>query len=250
MSDFIEPKKVFVSEKEYIEKLLNLEKDLHGNEELCEFCHGTGIAIADNVYGLRNEGDKGYIRFPYKHQALTFCPHCYNGVVHRCEFCGNILPRGYLKCTCDKQKEIDEQEIINKYQDMLDKAPELPDGEWVKYDMLFSESYGLNNGYFNDFDEFFDYWSSEDCDNEYGIENRPKYVWVTEAVEMYIDADSIIDSACEELYEDAADDISTHDRGILQKLLDDWCKTHGVGKTYYESHKYKIRIPWEENDRV
>lgn len=30
--------------------------------------------------------------------------------------------------------------------------------------------------------------------------------------------------------------------------VDDWCKRCGVGKTYMESHKYKVRIPWDEYD--
>ena len=32
----------------------------------------------------------------------------------------------------------------------------------------------------------------------------------------------------------------------LQNFVDGWCKRCGVGTTYYKSHKYKVRIPWEE----
>lgn len=35
----------------------------------------------------------------------------------------------------------------------------------------------------------------------------------------------------------------------LQAILDYWAKTCGVSTTYYESHKYKVKIPWEDYDK-
>ena len=35
----------------------------------------------------------------------------------------------------------------------------------------------------------------------------------------------------------------------LQEILDHWAKTCGVSTTYYESHKYKVRIPWEDYNK-
>ena len=63
---------------------------------------------------------------------------------------------------------------------------------------------------------------------------------------LSIDVQNFIESATEELYEDASDDISSEARKELQDFVDGWCKRCGVGTTYYESHKYKVRIPWEE----
>lgn len=47
MSEFIKPKTVFVSDSEYIQNLVNvnLKKDLHDDEEICQHCHGTGMVI-------------------------------------------------------------------------------------------------------------------------------------------------------------------------------------------------------------
>ena len=61
---------------------------------------------------------------------------------------------------------------------------------------------------------------------------------------MKIDADNIIESATEELYEDACYDISDEKADELQNFLNEWCKTSGVRTTYYQS-KYKVKIPWE-----
>lgn len=76
MNEFIKPKTEIISDSEYIQNLINvnLKKDLHDNEEVCPYCHGTGLTVVDNKYGLRNDPNKSYTNsFPYKHQALSFC---------------------------------------------------------------------------------------------------------------------------------------------------------------------------------
>lgn len=92
MSEFVKPKTEYVADKNYVEKLVNvhLKKDLHGDEEICEVCHGTGLVIRVNPYGLSDDPDKSRM-FPYSHQTLTFCPHCFNGIIHRCNLCGGII---------------------------------------------------------------------------------------------------------------------------------------------------------------
>ena len=75
---------------------------------------------------------------------------------------------------------------------------------------------------------------------------QPMYVWITEPVEMSVDVQNIIENATDDLYEDASGDITNEARKELQDFVDGWCKRCGVGTTYYESHKYKVRIPWEE----
>ena len=66
---------------------------------------------------------------------------------------------------------------------------------------------------------------------------------------MSINAESIAEQATEDLYEDAYDDISDGEIKRLQETLDHWAKTCGVRTAYYESHKYKVRIPWEDYDK-
>ncbi len=244
MSEFIKPKTVFVSDTEYIQNLVNanLKKDLHDNEEICQHCHGTGMVIVNNSYGLSNDPNKMGGYFPYRHQSISFCPNCYNGVVHRCPHCGKLIKKGWLKCYCEAQQKIERQEEAKKQQEELDNAPIAPKEIVDATECFFSESYSNNEGYFFDWDEFFEDW----FENHESDEERPLYVWITEPVEMSVDVQNIIESATDNLYEDAFDDITSEARKELQEFVDGWCKRCGVGTTYYESHKYKVKIPWEE----
>jgi len=62
MSGFKEPKPIEISDVEYIQKLvhINMHKDLQDGEEVCPWCHGTGVVVVDNEYGL--EGDTRHSR--------------------------------------------------------------------------------------------------------------------------------------------------------------------------------------------
>lgn len=245
MSEFVKPKKIIVNPIPYLQKITGegLVKDLHDDEVLCETCGGVGLVLTDNPYGLSNDPNKVAGHFPYKHQSYTFCPDCYNGVVHRCKLCGELIrPRWNLKCNCAAQQALDKEKQEQIEQEVWDKAEELPEDLKDSYTFFYSEYYGWNNGYFEDWDSFFDYWN----DNYEETDERPEYVWVTEAVSMQIDARDIVESATEEMYEDAMDNISDDAINNLQQFLNEWCRTCGVGDTYYESHKYKVKIPWEE----
>lgn len=236
MSKFIEPKTKTVAFS------VTLRKDLTQNEELCPECNGLGILIKNNVYGLSGDRDSfGLPRFPYKHQSLVYCSACFNGVVRRCEFCNEIIPRVNSKCNCEKQREIDYIEFQRKETERLEKAPEAPQEILEKSLMFFSEDYGENDGYFSDWEDFFEFW----FDNHNADDQRPKYVWATEPYDMKIDAANIIESATKDLYEDAYHDISEKKADELQDFLNEWCKTSGVRTTYYQS-KYKVEIPWSD----
>lgn len=244
MNDFVKPKTEYVSDKEYMEQLLNvkLKKDLHGNEEICPRCHGTGLIVVNNPYGLSDDPDKQAGRFPYNHQSLSFCPNCYNGIIHHCELCGEVIQRGYLKHNCQAQIDANQREFERKRKQALIDAPFAPPEVLEKSYFFYSDAFGYNEGYFDDWDEFFDYWYEN---GEVNGDERPKFVWATEPVEMRIDAHDIISNATEDLYEDAIDNISDSAIKKLQNFLDNWCKTCGVNTTYYES-KYKVKIPWEK----
>lgn len=167
-------------------------------------------------------------------------------MILRCKLCGEVIQRGYTKHDCKQQRAIDEKLREQKKREEFEKAPLLPKKKQKDYEYFFSEEYTHDNGYFNDWEEFFDDWENEH--EEYG-DVRPKYVWVTEPVEMSINAESIAEQATEDLYEDAYDDISDGEIKRLQEILDHWAKTCGVSTTYYESHKYKVRIPWEDYNK-
>lgn len=223
---------------------VKLHKDLHGNEEICPTCNGIGLVIANNSYGLEDSTNNNHLpTFPYKHQSLRFCSNCYNGVVHRCEYCGEIIPRHRTKCNCEKQREIDFIELQNKENEKLMKAFEAPPEVLDKSSLFYSENYGYDDGYFSDWEDFFECW----YENHSVDDPRPEYVWATEPYKMSISADSIIESATEDLYEDAISDISDEKFDELQEFLNNWCENSGVKTTYYQS-KYKVKIPWEEDE--
>lgn len=244
MSEFVKPKTVFVSDAEYIQNLVNvnLKKDLHDNEEICQHCHGTGMVIVNNPYGLSDDPDKTKGHFPYHHQSISFCQNCYNGIVHRCNLCGKIIKRGFTVCDCDAQKEITRHKIEKKLKEEFDNASIAPKEIVDAMECFFSESFSQNEGYFFDWAEFFEDW----FENHDSDDVKPIYVWITEPVEMSVDVQNIIENATNDLYEDASEDITSEARKELQDFVDGWCKRCGVRTTYYESHKYKARIPWED----
>lgn len=242
MNEFVKPERVWIADKPYIQKLLHasLVKDLHDDEEVCPHCHGTGLVIRENRYGLSEDPNRSEL-FPYVHESLSFCPVCYNGVVHRCKLCGEIIPRGRLKHDCDAQREIDRCERDRKEAETLRNAPMATPEILEKNVMFYSDSYGNNNGYFSEWEDFFEDW----FDNHESGDPKPEFVWTTDAEEMRIDATNVLESATDDLYEDAICDISDQKRRELQEYLDNFCKTCGVSDTYYQG-RYKVRIPWED----
>ena len=242
--EFIKPKKVNIDATSYITTLLadGIEKDLHDNEEICETCQGTGIVKDNNVYGLSDDPNKQAGRFPYKHQSIRFCPNCYNGVIHRCEHCGKIMPRSSGICVCDAASDARRQEEDKKLLEALRKAEEFEsDALGSRFGMCYSEHYSHNDGYFSEWEEFFDSFEYEEdlpCPH-------PEYVWGTAEIEISMDADSIIENATDDFYEDASSEIGDAARAELQRFLNDWCLRCGMGKSYTWTTKYKVRIPWD-----
>ena len=77
--------------------------------------------------------------------------------------------------------------------------------------------------YFSDVDSFVDaYKDFDEYESEEEIMNNlPKILWLTDPVDISMDADYIISSACEDLHEDAYENISSEDRRELQNILDE-----------------------------
>ena len=219
-----------------------LIKDLHETEkyteEICEICGGTGLRLTDNCYGLSDEHIPGNM-FPYKHQGFRPCECCFNGIVKRCRYCGELLPVYSLKCNCPAQKEEEEAERIRKAKEELEKAPLMSDEEAAEEEVFYSDAYPCNDGYFSGWDDFFDAWDSE---HEPGDE-RPEYVWVTDKIELALDAADIVSGACDDLDEDAYERVSSA-VPKLQESIDDWLDNYGTW-ALVESHRAKVRIPWE-----
>ena len=123
MPGFVKPTRKVVNIEDAFGELIGkkLIKDLHDNEEICPVCHGTGLRIEDNPYGLSDDPDKRAGQFPYKHQSIQFCPNCYNGVVRFCPDCGKQIPRYRTLCDCDAVVQRRQQEENRKEKERLEK---------------------------------------------------------------------------------------------------------------------------------
>ena len=224
-----------------------LVKDLHDTEayteEICNHCKGTGLQIADNPYGLKENRIPGHL-FPYKVQTLIPCRECSGtGVRKRCNYCGELFPLYRLKCNCDTQKKKDEAEDRRKWQERIDSMRFATDEEIKQCKVFFSDIYPYNEGYFEGFGEFFDWWNDECADK---FSDKPEYCLGTDAIPFKIDATDIVERACEDMYEDAFSRVSNIDE--LQKLIDKWADKNKPGDAYVYHTRFKIRIPWERNN--
>lgn len=252
-------KHISLNTSEEIKKILpkTLEKDLQDNERICPVCHGLGIKLYNDVYGIENDTSEAakHKMLPYNNQALLFCPNCYNGVITLCEYCGQPLPKWHSKCTCNGQKEKDKEEKLIKLRDRIDRAKEIAwtEAKYYVYDKnsdrffedtdgfvgYYLEEYSYKKAKYNSFDEFF-----EEC--------VPKVLWNCSVEHMSMDADSIIESACEELHEDAEDSISGKDRIELQQILNDWCRKQIGTETYYPNYDEYVKVhkDWFDEERT
>ena len=193
------------------QKIELLPKVPKENEKICNICDGTGWLY---------EKDKGYIEK---------CPECYSGVIHLCHICKQPIRGICTNGECRKLKdEKEEKRLLSKaikvnYNDVPNKSKE----------MIYSDRYPYNEGYFTDLEELFEY-----CNDE-GI-YLPDYVWSTQKITLSMDAGSIIESACEELHEDARDNITGENE--LQDYLDTWCSKQTGVDTYCVDYKYAIKV--------
>ena len=219
-----------------------LEKDLQDNEEICPVCHGLGVVVDNNIYGIKGDTSEAAkkSRFPYNHQAIKFCPNCFNGVIRLCEYCGKPLPKSTSRCDCEQYKAKEEEEKRIKYQEIISKAEEV-DIKNIDSDMWFYDK--QTNDYFSDIDYFVDAYKDSDEyeSDEEMMNNLPEFLWLTDSVDISMDADSIIESACEELHEDAYENISGSDRKELQNMLDEWCSKQTGTRTVYPNYKKYVR---------
>lgn len=237
---------ISISVSEAIKDLLpdTLEKDLMENQRLCPICGGLGIIKRNHQFVLHSGKTPEW----YDDEYFIWCPNCYFGVQSLCEFCGNPIAKGVSRCNCEKSLEKEEMERQKRYQDKIDRAKKinLKDASYFLYD---EES----EQYFPDENDFADYYFNlylDEIENnhipfdEYFEKYIPKVLWNCYEVKLYIDADSIVSDACDELHEDAVDNID--DINELQDFLDRWCAKQTGTTTYYpDYHEYvKVQREW------
>jgi len=112
--------------------------------------------------------------------------------------------------------------------------------------MLFDED---GEEYFYDDGDFVDYYKKLykeeylDLDFEDFFERYvPALLVVCDETMLSLDADYIVEYACEELHEDAFDSISYEDIKELQRYLDEWCSKQTGTRTYYPSYDKYVRV--------
>ena len=252
MTAFVKPTQTAIQIDEAFRHMLpeKLIKDLHGDEAICPMCHGLGLRVVDNCYGLSDDPNKVAGHFPYKHQSLTFCPSCYNGVVHICPDCGKQIPKNHSYCDCEAGQQRWRTKKKQQYQELLQKAQKCESNELgSKFVVAYSDFFSRNDGYFSDWQEFFDAWHDfvVECKEE-GIPTpeKPEYVWGTEPIEMVLDAKDIISRSCEDMHEDAINDIAPIAIKSMQNFFESW-KNQYATVSYCYTHQYAIKIPWEED---
>ena len=159
-----------------------------------------------------------------------------------CPDCGKQILRYRTLCDCDAVVQRRQQEENRKEKERLEKAEKHePNALGSLFAMAQSDFYSHNEGYFSCWEDFFDSWNE---DREEFTE-KPLYVWGTEEVEMSFDASSIVSNACEDMYEDAYDDIGADAVAEMQRYLNEWKEKYGR-TSYLLTTKHAIRIPWEE----
>lgn len=229
------PEKVFVDFGLLLPK--QLEKDLTENERVCTTCKGLGILIRDNEYGLKSEP---WIRgFPYKHQSLHPCPDCYNGVQRVCKYCGQPGSRIYTRpekhCNCEGARAERDREAAQKEKELFEAATKVPfddySGLFLRDDRVITKE---------DLED-------ELCSLIYSGEEPPAYIWATKKEKVFTDIDliDVVESNCEDGYEDMSSYFDYEDEDFIeaQELLSSWLMRHNdVLDVYYEDYRTAVML--------
>jgi len=212
------------------DNLGELEKDLCDNEVICPTCHGLGIVIRNQPFKLDNANKW------FNNEYFSLCPDCYNGVQSLCKYCGKPIEKEYItKCDCDEYVKLERKVSQQIQQDIINKSKQVDIKDVSTY--LYCVE---NNTYYSDIEDFTERQHKNYLKN--GFKNIPSLLWVTEEVNISLDADSICENACDELHEDAMDNC---DIKSLQEVLDDWCEKQTGTTTYYPCYKEYIKVEEE-----
>jgi len=207
---------------------LKLQKDLQEHEIICSHCGGTGLQVDNNPFGIKEENSK--IHFPHKQQTIRGCNHCYNGVQSKCLHCGEILDRNKYQCGCDGVKNERTQKQYEKDLETWNKAKKISYSQSLnEYIMLYIDNYDK----YIMADELEEWIENEEFDREEDFNKENLRIYGTESMNIKINAYDIIEDACDDLHEDAMDNIGSNEEEKLQMLLDEWCEENSSGTTTY-----------------
>lgn len=192
-----------------------ISRTLEDNQDICPICHGTGIHITRTSIGV--------------------CNWCSDGTVNICKYCGEPLPKYSSMCNCQEAKEEYFNNQKEKYQMESDnrykKASKISASEAIKkYEYLYEDK----------FDRLLDTSDVDILDQIVSLQESFGNIFVANPEYLTLDAYTIVENACEELHEDALDNIYS---GIddLQDMLNKWVdKNGGSATTYCPDYNFAI----------
>ena len=194
-----------------------MPKDLNDNQEICPHCHGTGLIINEYSFGV--------------------CIYCNHGIVDICKHCGKPLPKYVTTCHCEGA--IKERHLKWKETAFANGASRYNKATKITLDEAFKKFEYL---YVDETDELIYLDDEEDyiISSIKEAQSAGCHIFGTKKEYLTLDANSILESACEELHEDAFINICDNiDK--LQKQLDSWVEEYGDGTTtYYPDYNYTI----------
>lgn len=127
------------------------------------------------------------------------------------------------------------KELLDTQKETIDKAKQVDIKDVSTY--LYCDD---NNTYYSDIEDYVESLYVDYLDN--GFDDIPRILWVTEEINISLDAYSICENACDELHEDAMDNC---DIKSLQEVLDDWCKKQTGTTTYSPCYREYVKVEEE-----
>lgn len=236
--------------KEIVTGMLKYElhKDLQDDEIICPHCHGTGLEIAENIYGLQD--DKTYIgvRFPYKKQAFKPCRYCYNGVLKKCKYCGSILTSQHYRCCCKESEQEERNKIEAARQKTYDNSTHISwEDACQQYACFYCDNLDV---YFYDLGELINDLIDAYEFDETNIAQMQEilsilHCYICEPVTIRTpNAYDVINDVIEDCVELEPEQKDVDD---LQNLLTNFFNERKIGHNYYMPN-YKISIKFTEDN--
>ena len=222
------------------------KKHLQDNEIICPYCKGTGLDVADNIYGI--QGDKTHIgvRFPFKNQSFKFCPYCFNGVLKKCKYCGSILTKAHFKCCCEEAQKEEKDKLEQAHITLYNQSEHISwDEACKKYDCFYCENFDI---FFDDEDELLyelkEFYDNDNLNINEIIPILRCYVCDTTCASIP-DAYQILETALElgDCYETEPDE---YDVKELQKVINDFFNNRKIGTTYVPNYGVGIIFNMED----
>lgn len=155
-----------------------------------------------------------------------------------------VKKNAHVGCKSPPTHNFKEDKVLNKLaeQILITNATEI-DIQDIGFLPLYD---GNTDKYFENLECFIDWCKEEYSDRELLIQSLPAILWLCDEGQIFINARSIVEEACEDLHEDAIENIDYDDICELQRFLNQWCKKQTGTRTYYPdlTRYIKVREEW------